>query len=60
MKRFFATILLALTTMKLYAGDWDKGDIGAMDGSGYDGTTIWILIILFGLVYLFVKWMDKK
>ena len=62
MKKILSTLLaLSATTISAFADAYDYGKISMIDGYGNgDNTTMWVILILLGLSYLFVKWIESK
>ena len=62
MKKILSTMLaLSATTISAFADAYDYGKISMIDGYGNgDNTTMWVILILLGLSYLFVKWIESK
>lgn len=62
MKKLFATLCaIGTTSLTAFADAYDYGKISMIDGYGNGGsTTMWVILILLGLSYLFVKWIEKK
>lgn len=62
MKKILSTMLaLSATTFSAFADAYDYGKISMIDGYGNgDNTTMWVILILLGLSYLFVKWIESK
>lgn len=62
MKKILLTMLaLCETTFSAFADAYDYGKISMIDGYGNgDNTTMWVILILLGLSYLFVKWIESK
>lgn len=62
MKKILLTMLaLCATTFSAFADAYDYGKISMIDGYGNgDNTTMWVILILLGLSYLFVKWIESK
>ena len=62
MKKILSTMLaLSATTFSAFADAYDYGKISMIDGYGAgDNTTMWVILALIGLSYLFVKWIESK
>lgn len=62
MKKLFATLCaIGATSLTAFADAYDYGKISMIDGYGNgDNTTMWVILILLGLSYLFVKWIESK
>ena len=62
MKKLFATLCaIGATTLTAFADAYDYGKISMIDSYGNgDNTTMWVILILLGLSYLFVKWIESK
>lgn len=62
MKKILLTMLaLCATTFSAFADAYDYGKISMIDGYGNgDNTTMWVILILLGLSYLFAKWIESK
>jgi hypothetical protein len=62
MKKILLTMLaLSATTISAFADAYDYGKISMIDGYGNsDNTTMWVILALIGLSYLFVKWIESK
>jgi hypothetical protein len=62
MKKILLTMLaLCATTFSAFADAYDYGKISMIDGYGNgDNTTMWVILALIGLSYLFVKWIESK
>ena len=62
MKKLFATLCaIGATSLTVFADAYDYGKISMIDGYGNgDNTTMWVILILLGLSYLFVKWIESK
>ena len=62
MKKILSTVFaLSATTFSAFADAYDYGKISMIDGYGNgDNTTMWVILILLGLSYLFVKWIESK
>lgn len=62
MKKILLTMhALCETTFSAFADAYDYGKISMIDGYGNgDNTTMWVILILLGLSYLFVKWIESK
>lgn len=62
MKKLLATLCaIGATTLTAFADAYDYGKISMIDSYGNgDNTTMWVILILLGLSYLFVKWIESK
>ena len=62
MKKLFATLCaIGATSLTAFADAYDYGKISMIDGYGNgDNTTMWVILILLGLSYFFVKWIESK
>lgn len=62
MKKILATLCAICTTsLTALADAYDYGKISMIDGYGNgDNTTMWVILALIGISYLFSQWMEKK
>lgn len=62
MKKLFATLCaIGATSLTTFADAYDYGKISMIDGYGDgDNTTMWVILALIGISYLFSQWMEKK
>lgn len=62
MKKLFATLCaIGATSLTVFADAYDYGKISMIDGYGDDdNTTMWVILALIGISYLFSQWMEKK
>lgn len=62
MKKLFATLCaIGATSLTAFADAYDYGKISMIDGYGDgDNTTMWGILALIGISYLFSQWMEKK